>query len=150
MGIKRIGTVCAAAMLVLILCLSGCGKDSAAQKIYETDEPAAEVATSQQKGYGTFEETLVQDSYGFVLQKNSPLTERFSEVISEFAQDGTLAALQEKWLSGDEDKMHIDWSAYHNENRGGGVIKYAYEAPTYPMSYSDSYMDAETVIVITL
>lgn len=60
------------------------------------DEPVAEIITSQQKGYGIFRETLVEDNYGFVLGKNSPLTAKFSEVISELDRDGTLAALQEK------------------------------------------------------
>ena len=192
MDMKRIGTVCVAAMLALILCLSGCANDTAAVKIYETkddfagidagavvgttinglvddiidgiqwhyyedwagmlealkkgdieaallDRPVAEIITSQQKEYAIFKETLVEDNYGYVLRKGSPLTEKFSKAISEFAQDGTLAALQEKWLSGNEDQMYIDWSAYNNENRAGGVIKYAYEAPTYPMTYTDSY-----------
>ena len=103
------------------------------------DEPVAEIITSQQKGYGIFRETLVEDNYGFVLGKNSPLTAKFSEAISELDRDGTLAALQEKWLSGNEEEMYIDWNAYDNENRAGGVIRYAYEAPTYPMTYTDSY-----------
>ena len=188
---KRLRMVCIAALLALVLCLSGCAKETAAEKIYETkedftgidagavvgttinalvdgvidgiqwhyyddwagmlealrkgdveaallDKPVAEVIVAQQKEFGMFPETLVEDSYGFVLKKGSPLTEKFSEVISEFAADGTLAALQEKWLSGNEDDMYIDWSAYHNEDRAGGVIRYAYEAPTYPMTYSDS------------
>ena len=192
MDMKRIVSICITVMMALALCLSGCTKDNAADKIYEAkedftgidagavvgttinglvdgviddikwhyyddwagmlealkkgdvkaallDKPVAEIITSQQKEFGIFPETLVEDNYGFVLKKNSPLTEKFSKIISGFAEDGTLDTLQKKWLSGDEEKMYIDWSAYNNENRAGGVIKYAYEAPTYPMTYSDSY-----------
>lgn len=191
MIMKRTASICITVMIVLTLCLSGCTKDNATDKIYETkenfagidaaavvgttinglvdgviddikwhyyddwagmlealkkgdveaallDKPVAEIIASQQKEFGIFDETIVEDNYGFVLEKNSPLTEKFSKIISGFAEDGTLDTLQKKWLSGDEGKMYIDWSAYNNEKRAGGVIKYAYEAPTYPMTYSDS------------
>lgn len=102
------------------------------------DQPVAEIMVKQQPGLSVFPEVLVEDSYGFVLQKNSPLTARFSEIISEFAEDGTLTALQGKWLSGDEAQMQIDWSAYDTENRAGGSLKYAYESATYPATYLDA------------
>ncbi len=100
--------------------------------------PIAKVITGQQKELAVFPEILVEDSYGFILKKDSPLTAQFSEIISEFQKDGTLDALQEKWLSGEEDKMYIDWSAYNTEDRGNGVLQYVYEPSIYPMSYMAS------------
>ena len=186
---KRIRNTCIMAMMILVLCLSGCGKGSTASNvIYETKEdfsgsdaacitgtvvdghvdevidnitwhyyddqagglealkkgdvaasvmdlPVAKVITGQQPEFAIFPEILVEDSYGFILKKDSPMTAQFSEIILEFTEDGTLDALQEKWLSGEEDKMHIDWSAYNTKERGGGVLKYVYEPSTYPVSY---------------
>lgn len=101
-------------------------------------EPIARVITAQHPELAIFPEMIVNDTYGFILKKGSPLTEQFSEVISEFTEDGTLDTLQEKWLSGDEDRMRIDWSAYRTEARQGGVLKYIYEPSMYPMSYMGS------------
>ena len=102
------------------------------------DEPIANVVTGQRKEFAIFPEVIVSDSYGFILKKGSALTDRFSAVITEFSQDGTLSALREKWLSGDEEKMHIDWSSYDIGERANGTLRYAYEPSVYPMSYMDS------------
>lgn len=99
------------------------------------DLPVAKVITGQQPDFAIFPEILVEDSYGFILGKGSPLTAQFSEIISEFQEDGTIEALQEKWLSGEEDQMYIDWSSYNTEERSNGILKYVYEPSVYPMSY---------------
>ncbi len=102
------------------------------------DEPIARVVTGQRREFAIFPEVIVSDSYGFILKKGNALTSRFSSIIEEFSQDGTLAALREKWLSGDEGKMHIDWSLYDTDERTNGKLKYVYEPSVYPMSYMDS------------
>lgn len=102
------------------------------------DEPIARVVTGQRMEFSIFPEVIVSDSYGFILKKGSSLTDRFSAAITEFSQDGTLASLSEKWLSGDEEKMHVDWSLYDTNERANGKLKYAYEPSVYPMSYIDS------------
>lgn len=102
------------------------------------DEPIARVVTSQRMEFSIFPEVIVSGSYGFILKKGSALTDRFSAAITEFSQDGTLASLSEKWLSGDEEKMHVDWSLYDTNERANGKLKYAYEPSVYPMSYIDS------------
>lgn len=63
-------------------------------------EPIARVITAQQPEFAIFPEMIVNDTYGFILKKGSPLTERFSEVISEFTKDGTLNVLQENGSRG--------------------------------------------------
>ena len=102
------------------------------------DEPIARVVTGQRKEFAIFPEVIVSDSYGFILKKGNSLTSIFSSIIDGFSQDGTLAALREKWLSGDEGKMHIDWSQYNIGERVNGKLKYVYEPSVYPMSYMDS------------
>lgn len=102
------------------------------------DEPIARVVTGQRKEFAIFPEVIVSDSYGFILKKGNSLTSIFSSIIEGFSQDGTLAALREKWLSGDEEKMHIDWSQYNIGERANGKLKYVYEPSVYPMSYMDS------------
>lgn len=102
------------------------------------EEPIARVVTSQRMEFSIFPEVIVSDSYGFILKKGSALTDRFSAAITEFSQDGTLASLSEKWLSGDEEKMHVDWALYDTNERANGKLKYAYEPSVYPMSYIDS------------
>ena len=203
---NRIKKVCILAGMLLILCLSGCGKDSKTSVIYRTKEdfagsdagsivgsvidglvdevidgitwhyyddqvgalealkkgavdaaimdlPVAEVATRQQTELAIFPEILVEDSYGFILKKDSPLTDRFSEIISGFIEDGTIDALKEKWLSGNEEDMCIDWSAYNTGERPGGILKYVYEPAMYPMSYMSSDgnaagFEAELILMI--
>ncbi len=120
---------------------------------YVMDMPVAAVITGQHPEFAIFNEVLADDSYGFMLKKGSRLTERFSEIITEFAGDGTLDDLQGKWLSGDEDKMHIDWSCYDTEPRANGVLRYVYEPSGYPMSYmgddgNPSGYEAELLLMI--
>ena len=46
----------------------------------------------------SFPETLVSDSYGLGLAKDSPLTEPISAIIQGYEADGTLDALAEKCM----------------------------------------------------
>ena len=39
------------------------------------------------------------DQFGFVLEKDSPLTEQVSEAVDALREDGTLAELEEEWLA---------------------------------------------------
>lgn len=68
-------------------------------------------------------------------RKGSELTERFSEIIREFEQDGTLAELKAKWCSGNEEIMTIDWSNYQLEGRANGTLRYGYDVTAMPMDF---------------
>ena len=103
-----------------------------------TEEPVANVVASQRKEFLIFPELIVSDNYGYILKKGSNLTDEFSSIITGFREDGTLERLKDKWLSGNEEEMHIDWTKYNIEERGNGTIKYAYEPSVYPMCYIDS------------
>ncbi len=99
------------------------------------DKPVAELLVAQHPEFAIFPENVAPDAYGLALQKNSPYTADFSRVIEAFKADGTLDALSDKWFSGDEQKMVIDWSAYQLEGRAGGTIRYLYENTSMPMDY---------------
>ncbi len=100
------------------------------------DLPTAQLLVAQHPEFSIFPETIADDSYGFILKKNGPYTQRFAAIIEEFRNDGTLAALKEKWFSGDDAAMRIDWSHYRLENRPNGTLRYVFENTQMPMGFS--------------
>lgn len=56
---------------------------------FVADLPVARLAVSRNTGLGLVPEVFVEDHYGFALQKNSPLTAQFNEVIGRLRADGT-------------------------------------------------------------
>ncbi len=96
------------------------------------DMPVAQLAVARQPDLAIFPETVAPDSYGLGLQKDSPLTDQISAIIERYAQDGTLDALREKWLSADESKKTIDVGEYDAPN---GTLRYAHDSTQEPMSY---------------
>ena len=189
---KRTGSICIFAAILMVLCLSGCGKaKSDTGNFFETkedfngcdmaaltgtvldgvvdtkisditwhyydeaagglealkkgdvdamamDKPEAELLVKENPRFAVFPEIIENDSYAFVLKKGSPLTSQFSEIITEFDEDGTLKALNDKWFSGDPEKMQIDWSEYNIEPRTNGTLKYTFDSSAYPMCYVGS------------
>ena len=100
------------------------------------DLPMAMMAVAQNQGeFVIFPEILAEDRYGFALQKGSPLTGRFSQVIAQLDEEGVLADLKSKWCSGNEELMVINWDEYQLEDRAGGTLEYAYDATAMPMDY---------------
>ncbi len=100
------------------------------------DLPMAMMAVAQNQGeFAIFPEILAEDCYGFALQKGSPLTGRFSQVIAQLDEEGVLADLKSKWCSGNEELMVINWDEYQLEDRAGGTLEYAYDATAMPMDY---------------
>ncbi len=100
------------------------------------DMPVAELLVAQYADqFAMFPEIVVDDQYGLALQKNSPYTQAFSDIINGFYEDGTIDALKEKWFSADDARMVIDWDAYDLTGHGGGTLRYVYENTTTPMGY---------------
>ena len=97
-----------------------------------TDLPLARLAVARQSGLAVFSESIAPDSYGLALPKGSPLTAQVSAVIEEFAADGTLDALEEKWLGADESSKTIDVGEYDAPN---GKLRYVHDPSLEPMSY---------------
>ena len=77
-----------------------------------TNMPVAKLAVARQPELMVFPEMVAPDSYGLGLQKDSPLTDQVSAIIQRYAEDGTLEALQEKWLGADESVKTIDVGEY--------------------------------------
>jgi polar amino acid transport system substrate-binding protein len=42
----------------------------------------------------------IEDEWGLLLAKDSPLTDSVTEAVDELREDGTLAELEKEWLSG--------------------------------------------------
>ena len=99
------------------------------------DLPVAALAAAQRNEFAIFPEILEDDSYGYMLQKGSDLTDKFTEIITEFQEDGTLPALKAKWISGDDAQMKIDWDSYKMSGRANGTLRYIYDPSTEPMGY---------------
>ena len=96
------------------------------------DMPVAQLAVARQPDLAIFPETVVPDSYGLGLQKDSPLTDEVSAIIERYTEDGTLDALREKWLGADDSKKTIDVGEYDAPN---GTLRYAHDSTLEPMSY---------------
>ncbi len=101
-----------------------------------SDLPVARLLVAEHPDLAIFPQVLVEDEYGFALVKGSEYTEKFTQLIEKFTEDGTVDALIEKWFSGDAEKMVIDWSQYNLNDRGNGVLRFTYENTQTPMSYS--------------
>ena len=96
------------------------------------DLPLATLAVARQPVLAVFPETIASDSYGLGLPKNSPLTAQVSAIIEDFAADGTLDALAEKWMGADESVKTIDVGEYDAPN---GKLRYVHDPSMEPMSY---------------
>ena len=97
-----------------------------------SDLPVAQLIVARNDGVGIVSEPLVDDHYGFVLEKGSPLTDQLSERIQALREDGTLDALSDKWMSADDDAKTMpeqDWDAPN------GSIKVSAGVDTEPMCY---------------
>lgn len=100
------------------------------------DSPVALMAEAQSPGeFSVFPEIITHDDYSMILKKGSSLTDEVSAVIREMKADGTIDALSEKWLSGDEEKMKIDWSSYDLSERANGMLRFAFDGTNMPMLY---------------
>lgn len=96
------------------------------------DMPVARLAVARQPELAIFPETVAPDSYGLGLSKDSPLTEQVNELIRKYEKDGTLQALQEKWLSANESIKTIDMGDYKASN---GTLRYVHDSTLEPMCY---------------
>ena len=102
--------------------------DAAVQLSY-----CCQLAVNRRPGTVTLLPEPVADvSEGFFFQKGSSLTEKFNELIERFGEDGTLAALEEKWVAADESGKTLpaqDWDAPN------GTLKFVTSGVIEPFSY---------------
>lgn len=77
-------------------------------------------------------EPVCDVSEGFFFPKGSELKAKFNSIIKKFSDDGTLAALEEKWLAADESQKTLpeqDWDAPN------GTLKFVTSGVLEPLSY---------------
>ncbi len=77
-------------------------------------------------------EPIAHVSEGFFFPKGSSLTTQFNELIDRFSADGTLKALEEKWVAADESGKTLpeqDWPAPN------GTLAFATSGVIEPFSY---------------
>lgn len=96
------------------------------------DEPVARLAVAKNEGIKVFDEPVVPDEYGYAFPKNSRLRDQFNTVIARFKEDGTLAALKEKWLGADDS---IKVLTAQDQAGTNGTIRYYYDDLHEPMGY---------------
>ncbi|MCM1251295.1 MAG: transporter substrate-binding domain-containing protein [Clostridium sp.] len=100
------------------------------------DSPVALMAAAQSpEMFCVFPEIISHDDYSMILKKGSSLTDEVSAVIREMKVDGSIDVLAKKWLSGDEEKMKIDWSAYDLSEHENGILRFAFDGTNMPMLY---------------
>ncbi len=96
------------------------------------DLPVAQLVSGKYDDIVMLEEKVVPDNYGIVLAKDSPLTERFNEVIADFHADGTLEALNEKWLGADDAVKVLPELEYPGN---AGTLSVVTQGQSEPMNY---------------
>ncbi len=96
------------------------------------DEPVARLAIHANSGICIMPQTVAQAEYGIVFPKNSPLLEPFNQVIRQFWEDGTLKALEDKWLDGEEEGKVLIQQDWEGAN---GTVRYYHDATYNPMCY---------------
>lgn len=118
------------------------------------DSPVAEYLSSYFKDKArSFPKLAVTCDFSLIFRKNGPYTDLFSEAVREMMQNGTIDALKQKWFSGNDSIMRIDWSKYNVKPRKNGVLRFAFEPSTVPMVYIGedqrvSGLETELVLMI--
>ena len=121
---------------------------------FVTDTPMALMAAAQfPDKLAVYPQDVTTTDFGYILKKGGPLTDLVSGQVKDLLQDGTVHALEEKWFSGDPEKMKIDWDAYDTAPRPNGCLQVYVDASTMPMIYVGddgraSGLEAELALII--
>lgn len=96
------------------------------------DEPVARLAVRANEGLCIMPETLAEAEYGIAFPKNSPYLSSFNTVIKRFWEDGTIEALEKKWMDRDENETELIPQDWEGKN---GTIRYYHDSAYSPMCY---------------
>ena len=103
---------------------------------YAVDEPVIKAQMYQNSDLTYVPEYLDDFSFGYVFQKGESgqkLCDQMSEFLLGLKADGSLAAIEEKWLSNDESRKTVpDYQSFPAPN---GTLRLATEALYEPFSY---------------
>ncbi len=98
-----------------------------------TDLPIAQLTVNKNEGIGIMPDPLMEDHYGYVLEKDSDLTAQINERLAVYHDDGTIDRLTQKWLSADDSAKtmpDMDWDAPN------GTLTVATSLDSEPMNYA--------------
>jgi polar amino acid transport system substrate-binding protein len=103
------------------------------------DMPVAKYFVKQNSEIVIFPEAVDADRYGFAVAKGSELGVKGNEALQKLKENGTIEELENIWFSDDDSKKVLPALTYKKDFDGSsGIIKYACDATTVPMSYMDS------------
>lgn len=97
-----------------------------------TDAPIGELAVNKNEGLGVVPETIIEDHYGYVLQKGSPYTQPINERLAAYREDGTLERLKAKWTGADDKAKTMPEQGWDAPN---GTLVVATSVDSEPMNY---------------
>jgi polar amino acid transport system substrate-binding protein len=96
------------------------------------DEPVALLSVNNNEGIAVIPGSIVEDSYGFIFPKGSPLKEKFDPIIERLEADGTLERLKQKWTGSDEAAKTMPEKGWDTPN---GTLKMATNSTLEPIAY---------------
>ncbi len=100
---------------------------------YVIDEPNALAHLRETAGLRILDGYAVENTFAFLLrQEDTVLCQQVNGVITEFREDGTLAALEEKWLNGVEP---TDFSFLRDLDARNGTLRVCLCDKTVPYAY---------------
>lgn len=99
---------------------------------YVDDDPVIRLAVARNEGIAVMPESFMEDDYGFVFAKGSPLVADVNRVIEQFRADGTLDELKERWMGADEAAKVLPKQDWDTPN---GTLTMVVDDTSEPMSY---------------
>ena len=112
------------------------------------DSPIAQLAVNKNEGIGIVPQYVVEDHYGYVLEKGAPLTAKFNERLKAYRDDGTIERLKEKWTGSDESAKTMPEPGWDAPN---GTLVVATTIDNEPMNYlADNRMKGMSIEMLEL
>ena len=96
------------------------------------DSPLSQLAVNKNDGIALLPEYVVDDRYGYVLEKGSSLTPKINKRLEAYREDGTLDRLKEKWMDADDSKKTMPDQPKDGPN---GTIVVATSIDNEPINY---------------
>lgn len=96
------------------------------------DKPIAVLLCNTYPELAIYEKPIAPDNYGFLLQKNSPLTDSVNKILVRLKQDGTADAILKKWLAPENDDQVIPEPDWPGSN---GTLCVGLGTSNMPMTY---------------
>ena len=98
-----------------------------------TDQPMARYVVSQNEGLAILPEMFQEDSYAFAFPlDHTELQQQVNRVLAQFAQDGTLQEIDDRWFGADEAAQVLPDLDLTGEN---GTIRFATTGSSAPFSF---------------